>query len=328
MSLLRNVYKWAAQVNADDLDEDRYLLCKKCTELLSNIGNHVEARHYLASAIDLSDLFSLYFEVIQHPSLLVTIPALHVLTKLLRFHVFVQQSVVTQFIGNLLELCSQRLVRYEYLPEEFEDITSKFLSEDIDTLPEKHAFLGNYRRYCSDIIELVVKLLPTDATHHILQQALSLIEEVGQGQQNFRSQNFSRNTIPILRLDAQIMVVDATIKGFLKWSHHDPSEQEQFERNKSAIEDAFQEWCQNVATVEFRDPEMKKRVIDLLVTFCTKTMPNNSAFAVFVLDHILNIHITTDDAYRDYSDSVKTLHASCLTDLQKLAWAFPDYFFS
>jgi len=33
ISLLRNVYKWAAQVNPDNMDEDRYLLCKKCTEV-------------------------------------------------------------------------------------------------------------------------------------------------------------------------------------------------------------------------------------------------------------------------------------------------------
>jgi hypothetical protein len=32
---------------------------------------------------------------------------------------------------------------------ESEDPTVQFLVEDIDTVPERHAFVGNYRRYCS-----------------------------------------------------------------------------------------------------------------------------------------------------------------------------------
>jgi exportin-5 len=43
-----------------------------------------------------------------------------------------------------------------------------FLNEDIDTVPERHAFVGNYRRYCSAIIETIVQKRPQEAIPHIL----------------------------------------------------------------------------------------------------------------------------------------------------------------
>ena len=40
--------------------------------------------------------------------------------------------------------------------------------EDTDTLPERHAFLGNYRRYSSMIIENIVQLQLNEAISHVL----------------------------------------------------------------------------------------------------------------------------------------------------------------
>jgi exportin-5 len=53
-----------------------------------------------------------------------------------------------------------------------------FLKEDIDTLPERHAFLGNYRRYCKDVIHFIVQKQPYDALNHILSQTDQLIAEL------------------------------------------------------------------------------------------------------------------------------------------------------
>lgn len=77
---------------------------------------------------------------------------------------------MTPLIAPLLELCSSRLIRYESLPEDSDDPTLLFLLEDIDTIPERHAFLGNYRRYCSLAIELVVRQKQSEAIYHILGQ--------------------------------------------------------------------------------------------------------------------------------------------------------------
>ena len=90
-------------------------------------------------------------------------------------------DVVASLTAPLLETCTQRLVRYEALPEDSNDPTILFLNEDIDTLPERHAFVGNYRRYCSQVIELVVQKRPHEAIPHILSRVDFILDNLYRG---------------------------------------------------------------------------------------------------------------------------------------------------
>src|SRR5690606_13566164 len=77
---------------------------------------------------------------------------------------------------------SSRLMRYENLPEDTEDPSYLFLLEDTDTVPERHAFLGNYRRYSSQLIETIVSLKLSDALRHILRQTDEVLQHLYDGQ--------------------------------------------------------------------------------------------------------------------------------------------------
>lgn len=112
--------------------------------------------------------FHLLISTTQHPSLSVSIPVLHTWSKLLVSERIGNSDLVTGLIPALLGICTQRLIRWESLPEDSEDPTVLFLNEDIDTVPERHAFVGNYRRYCSSIIETIVQKRPEEAIPHIL----------------------------------------------------------------------------------------------------------------------------------------------------------------
>lgn len=46
-----------------------------------------------------------------------------------------------------------------------------FLNEDLDTIPERHAFLGNYRRFCQNIVESMVRKRPFEAFSYIMSRA-------------------------------------------------------------------------------------------------------------------------------------------------------------
>jgi exportin-5 len=87
---------------------------------------------------------------------------------------------------SLLQICSARLIRYEQFPEDSEDVTILFLNEDVDTVPERHAFLGNFRRYCVEIIETIVRYHPMEATTHILSQASTMFQNLYQDQPPFQ----------------------------------------------------------------------------------------------------------------------------------------------
>lgn len=114
---------------------------------------------------------NLLLSILQHPSLTVSIPILYIWPKLLSTPALIKSGLFSSIIGPLLEICTSRLLRYESMPSETDDATFLFLHEDFDTMPERHAFVGNYRRLCTDTIEKIVRRSPFEAVRHLLTQA-------------------------------------------------------------------------------------------------------------------------------------------------------------
>lgn len=145
-------------------------------KMISCLGNYLDRKyHALPSGINLQDFLQLLLLVVQSQSLVVSIPVLVTWTRLLRHGSIAPIVENPHLIGPLLDVCSSRLIRYESLPEDTEDPTYVLLMEDTDTVPERHAFLGNYRRYSSQIIESIVQLKLADALYHILTQAENVL---------------------------------------------------------------------------------------------------------------------------------------------------------
>jgi exportin-5 len=185
-----------------------------------------------------SEFLQLLVQVVQHQSLMVSIPVLVTWTRLFGSKTVGHTDLVTPMIAPLLETCCSRLVRYENLPENSEDPTFLFLLEDTDTLPERHAFLGNYRRYSSHVIEHIVQLKLVDAISHILGRTENILQNLYEGQPPMSSgsalslgslqaycrpcadlaeQNYVKHSMPILRVDSHFTVIEATLKGYMKW---------------------------------------------------------------------------------------------------------------
>lgn len=152
-------------------------------QMLSLLGNYLD-RKYAAvpPGSDVDGFLNLLLLTVQSQSLIVSIPVLLTWTRLLNNRLIGQSSANSQMIGPLLELCGSRLVRYENLPEDTSDPTYLFLMEDTDTMPERHAFLGNYRRYSMQVIEAIIQLKPSEAIYHILGQTEHVLRNLYDGQ--------------------------------------------------------------------------------------------------------------------------------------------------
>lgn len=177
VALFREAYQWA-QVDSHDIDSDRYDFLKKLAEALSHLGSWVELRPTLIpQSADLPSLFALFLAVAQHPSMLVSIALLHVWVRLLRLndHRYTSHAFVRDNFGPLLELCRQRLIRYESVPSGFEDDTLLFLREDFDTVPERHAFVGSYRKYCVEVVEFITLRYPVDVIQAVVNESKTQI---------------------------------------------------------------------------------------------------------------------------------------------------------
>jgi exportin-5 len=137
--------------------------------MLSCLGDYVGRKYsQIPGNYALDDFFQLLVQVVQNNSLMVSIPVLVTWTKLLNSSPLKPEERFSTLIGPLLETCTSRMVRYENLPEDSNDPSFLYLMEDTDTVPERHAFLGNYRRYSSQLIESIVQLKLVEAVSHVL----------------------------------------------------------------------------------------------------------------------------------------------------------------
>ena len=169
--------------------------------MVFNIGRFLEERPSIISQdSDLPNFFNLLLSILRSESLHVSIPILHLWTKLLSSSLGDLPSV-TAVTGSLLEICSQRLLKYEALPEDSSMPSIIFLNEDVDTMPERHAFLGNYSRFCHEIVGNIVQKQPFDAVYHILGQADQVLNNLYEGEPAFQGRD-AKLVLPYIGPDA------------------------------------------------------------------------------------------------------------------------------
>ena len=268
---------------------------------------------------DLASFFNLLLEILRSSSLVASIPVLHAWTRLLRSRAVNGSDAIIRLTPNLLEICSSRLLRYEALPDDTDDVTFRFLNEDFDTIPERHAFLGNYRRYCVDVVEIIVRLRPFDAMYHILGQAEHKFQSLYESQDPFLIQTYTKNSIPCLRADAQVTIVEAALKGFLKRLADEDTIDKEHEAQCKALEASSEQWCRTILSIPVEDPDIKKKLIQVTTTFATKLLYHNSEFARWLVEYLLSLDAVDRSDFPRYSDAAKALEVQAMSDLQRLA---------
>lgn len=156
--------------------------------MLSSLGDYLGRKFSkVPQDIAIDDFLQLLVQAVQNQSLMVSIPVLVTWTKLLGNSLVNPAERFSAMIGPLLEVAMSRLMRYEHLPEDSSDPSLLFLIDDTDTMPERHAFLGNYRRYTIQLIEGIVQLRLFDAVSHILQTTEDTLQHLYDGEQPLNS---------------------------------------------------------------------------------------------------------------------------------------------
>ncbi|KAF2716188.1 hypothetical protein K431DRAFT_235895 [Polychaeton citri CBS 116435] len=331
-----SMIKHAFQQSVSDPGEDdeKHTLQEKLSEVLSMLTTYIAQQQQLVhqDGNDLPGFFELLVYALQSSSLLVSIPVLHAWTKLLASQDGTVIDLVFRALGALLETCSSRLTRFEALPEESNHHVIHWLYEDFDTMPERHAFLGNYRRYCVSIIESIARSRPLEALEHVLAQTQSLLSSGPYARdRGFDASKWSKTSPSVLEFDAQFNVVISTLKGFSRWCvdiNAIPTEDplhDKAQQDKAAAVNMIQQWSTGVLNVHIDDPEAASQVLQILVTILRTVKQQYSIeFVLQVVQHILSMSLDDDQQQRAYSETVKAFEALRVIELQKIALGFPN----
>jgi exportin-5 len=327
------MFQQAYSRTAPDLkdDDDGYTLQKKMSEVLSIMADAVAGHPQLThNGLDVNSLFNLLTGVLQSESLIVSIPVLHSWTKLLAVQDTTIIDMVMQALGVLLQTCSSRLLNYEALSEDLDDPILQFLYEDFDTMPERHAFLGNYRRYCINVIETISRQRPLEALEHVLTQTRALLDNgpytSGRG---FDPAKFSKNSLSLLQFDAQFSVVVSVIKGFSRWESdtaaiaQDDPLRTRADADRTRAHDMQQQWCYAIVNTPVDDPEVASQILTLLSTIL-RTIRPATEFVLNIVQHMLTMRLYDDPSHTAFSDAVKNFEALRVIELQKVALAFAN----
>jgi exportin-5 len=125
-------------------------------------------------------------------------------------------------------------------------------------------------------------------------------------------------------VDAHFTVVEAAVKGYMKWRASHGSKPQQDEHERTAMETNLELWCERLLDMNFEDPIIRKKIVQLTVAFSTTALDKKVGLMLKVLEHILMSRPVEQPNYSAYSDAVKELQADGIFELQRLASKMPD----
>lgn len=330
VALIRQAFE-RAQV-APGEDEQKYTLQKKLSEVLSVVGDAIAQRPELIKEgdADTAGFFDLLLHVFQHSSLLVSIPILHSWTKLMGSRDNAIIDIVVKALGVLIETCSTRMLRYEAIPEDSDDKVVQFLYDDFDTMPERHSFLGNYRRYCLIVIQTISRMRPSEALSHVLGQMRVMLETGPYtGGRGFDSATYTKTSLPTLRFEAQYQVVASTLKGYSTFltdvAALTPADDAytRAETDRTNTQQSLQQWCYDVINTHSDDPEVAAQVLQTLVGIL-RTITPHPPFVLHIVQHLLTMRLYDNPSHATFSEAVKLFESMRVIELQKLATSFAN----
>ncbi|KAL5597030.1 hypothetical protein BROUX41_006302 [Berkeleyomyces rouxiae] len=323
VSLCQRLCEWS-KVDANDIDVDKYQFAKKFSEMLSHLANYLASKLSIFPATaDISGFLNLLLQVVQSESLVVSIPVLVSWTKLLTHRTIGPDAANNdQVLGILLQVCSSRQVRYEHFPEDSEDPSFLFLMEDTENLPERHAFLGNYRRFSAQVIEAIVRLKLSESFQYLLTHVDEVMKHLYDSEPQHSVTNYSKYSMPVLKIDTNFAVIEIALKSYAK---RRGSDNQISESTRNMLEGYLEEWGRSLLAINFEDPQIRKRALQLLVALSTTALDSNSSFMLSVLEHILMYWPTLQPENRAYNEAIKDLQNESMVELQRLAAKVPDH---
>ncbi|KAK9467789.1 armadillo-type protein [Lipomyces arxii] len=323
ISTLAQVYA-DIKMDIDDFDEDSYILLKKLVEMIVGLGEYLnvsgDMKNRLPQETDLKGYLELVFATTQHESLIISGLSLQFWCSILRVEALARLPEVNALLPCLLELTADRSIRYERIEEP--TITKRYLDMDFDSVPEVHAFLGNYKRFISDIARLIVCRLPVDSLIWI-DQRLDRFFSSWYGWRSSESSETLQKDPLFLIAYAQFAVVDAALRGVSRWkSWYKESDRDEVLTTLNPIVERL---CDRMISMDVTDPVLLRKQIQTLVQFAP-LMAHVSQTMFRVLEKVLRActFAYPPNATDETRELIRDVRNNCDTELNRLAYLMPE----
>ncbi|KAI9886573.1 MAG: tRNA (guanine(9)-N(1))-methyltransferase [Watsoniomyces obsoletus] len=299
LSVLRQLWETSA-VDPTDIQESKYLLLTRISQLMYSFTQAIHTTTFhVHTDVDWTGFMNFLVTIMNHDSLTLSVAALRSWMKIIQISHLADSEPVTSLEDQVYLICSQRLVRYEYLPENSSHPIIAFLNEDFDTLSERHMFLGNYRRYCMSALEHIVRRRPIEGLRYTLNQVDQVIEGLSIRRTPLDLEHYTKNSETYSVVDAQLAAVEAALKGC----------------TASSLE----------LTRSRDDPSIRKRIVQVVTDLSTTTLKNRTTFALDVLKFIFTQTLPERPEYPNYFEAVKDLQTLCNHELHQMAIKMPNF---
>ena len=276
--------------------------------------------------VDLNTLLDLVQHIFLDPSLVVSVPALYRSLRLLSSNYPPILEAMSQRYSRYLDACSSRVLRFGNLPDDSVDTTFRFLMVDFDELPERHAFVGNYRRMCLEMIEQIVRTSPTEAVYHFLGQTSSFLDALTSNGEPVDLANYKSDSYVALRVDAQCIVVTRSVHSYCKWLSELRARDDSDSNAQAQTQLNFSQWCYENQNKSFQDPVVQKRVSQMVVEVILETNPTDASVPLSAFRATFAKLFTGQIGPNLYGEQLKETNFAFARLLQKLVMRFPDTF--
>jgi exportin-5 len=237
-------------------------------------------------------------------------------------------GVVEDAIGELLQLCSERCIRYDVLPANSGNPALEYLAVDCDNIPQRDAVLSQYRANLLHVIEQIVRKLPLDAIKHILAEASKFFH--GVASEPFSPAEYFKVSPTSMTADAHFATIECALRGFQRWqaTHIDanPDAHKSVEQQGNDLRLLLSQWCQTSLAMPIQDPDIKRKLVTQAVTITCKVTPLNNEVAFTILDSLLSSQRESPTGSPQYQEAVKELFEMSAHSAQRLASVFADAF--
>jgi exportin-5 len=256
------------------------------------------------------------------------LPLLQVWYRLLRSSSSDFAAVVEESVAPLLQLCSERCIRYDLLPENSGNLALEYLAVDCDNITQRDAVLAQYRQILVHVIEQIVRKVPMDAIKHILGEASTFFHDAAS--KPVSPAEYVKVSPTSMAADAHFATIESAVRGCQRWqeTHIDanPDVIKNVEAKGNELRLLLSQWCQTSLTISIQDPDIKRKLITQAVTIACKVTPLNNGVAFNILDSLLAVQRGNPDGSPQYQDAMRDLFEMSAYSALRLATVFADAF--